>query len=120
MTAPLTPLGALVEARREHLGLSKRQAARIAGISEGRWRQVVSGVQRAGGVAIPVNPRAETVAAMAHAVGVGVPEALAAAGLPAELAERLADVDPTLAEVEASNLSDETKRRIVAMLRAGL
>jgi transcriptional regulator with XRE-family HTH domain len=78
--ADLTPLGALLEEARTRKGLSKREAARQAGISEGRWRQVVTGIQKAGDVAVPVNPRANTVAAMARAVDVKAEVALAIAG----------------------------------------
>ena len=66
---PLTPLGQLLEAGRERASLSKRAAAKLAGISEGRWRQVVTGIQKAGDVNVPVNPRRNTVTAMANAVG---------------------------------------------------
>jgi transcriptional regulator with XRE-family HTH domain len=79
--ADLTALGDVLERAREALGLSKREAARQAGISEGRWRQVVSGYQRQGDVMVPVNPRRATVVGMARAVGVPEDEALRAAGL---------------------------------------
>lgn len=77
----LTALGEMLEQAREARGLSKREAARRANISEGRWRQIVAGYQRAGGVEVPANPRAETVINMANAVGVDVRKALDAAGL---------------------------------------
>lgn len=84
MTDPnqqLTPLGALLEQARARKNLAKREAARRAGISEGRWRQVVTGVQKAGpGKTIPVRYRANTVVAMARAVEVPVDQALHAAG----------------------------------------
>lgn len=79
----LTPLGAYLEAARVGLGLSKRAAAKRAEMSEGRWRQVVTGRQSAGGVAIPVNPRPETVTSMARAVGLDPNVALELAGLEA-------------------------------------
>lgn len=74
----LTELGAYLERHRG--SLSKRKAAALADISEGRWRQVVSGRQTSGGVAIPVNPKPSTVAAMARAVGADVATALGLAG----------------------------------------
>lgn len=76
----LTPLGVLLE---QHRGsVSKREAARRAGISEGRWRQIVTGQQKAGGgVVVPVNPRRETVIAMAEAVKANIDEALRLAGM---------------------------------------
>lgn len=79
----LTDLGVLLE---QHRGsLSKREAARRAGISEGRWRQIVTGQQKAGGgIVVPVNPRRETVIAMAQAVEADVSAALRRAGMPPE------------------------------------
>jgi hypothetical protein len=84
MTEPdLTPLGRLLEkARKEVLQITGREAARRAGISEGRWRQVVTGRQPSGDRLVPVNPRGITVVQMALAVGVDPAEALAAASLP--------------------------------------
>jgi hypothetical protein len=89
----------------------------LAGISEGRWRQVVTGVQKVGGTQVPANPRPETVVRMARAVGVDLAAALDAAGMPRDWAEQLADVDPAIAEVEASDLPADVKQRILALLR---
>lgn len=80
MASEYTPLGAILEDARQRLGLSIRGAAGRAGISEGRWRQVVTGVQKAAGRDLPVNPRHATVAAMARAVGVDPGQALQLAG----------------------------------------
>ena len=80
----LTPHGRLLETAREQLGYSKRRAAAEAGISEARWRQIVTGIRRAGGgVTLPVNPRPETLASMARAVDVQPDVVLRAAGLDA-------------------------------------
>lgn len=57
-----------IEAARKRLGLSIRAAARLAGISEGRWRQIIAGSMRVGGVEVRVNPKASTLAAMEKAV----------------------------------------------------
>lgn len=93
-----TPHGELLDRARVALGLSQRQAARRAGISEGRWRQIVTGVQRQGGVSIPVNPKASTLAAMARSVEADVHEVLDAAGLPPIDTE---DAPPSPNETEA-------------------
>lgn len=79
----LTPLGRLLEAARtEVLHISAREAARRAATSEGRWRQVVTGVQSKGaGKRVPVNPKPATVVAMALAVQVDPGKALDAAGI---------------------------------------
>ncbi|WP_156119425.1 hypothetical protein [Corynebacterium humireducens] len=76
MTTPQddrTPEGQLVEAARTNRSpvLSIRKAASMAGISEGWWRQIVKGYRTVkGGVRISVDAPADTLAAMALAVGV--------------------------------------------------
>lgn len=73
------PLGPFV--RRQRGRMSIREAARRANISESRWRQVEAGVQKlAGGVEVPVHPRAETVAGMCEAVSADVRTGLELAG----------------------------------------
>lgn len=65
---------------------STRSVAAIAGISEGRWRQLEAGTLSAGrGHQVPARPKPATAAAMARAVGLDVPVALRLAGFdPAE------------------------------------
>lgn len=117
---PLTTLGLLLEEARERLSLSKREAARIAGISEGRWRQVVTGIQKAGAVNVPVNPRRNTVTAMATAVRVDQAQALKAAGLEPLPSAAAADEPPTgdeaITRVMKSDLPEDKKRRLVELL----
>lgn len=68
---PPRPEGELIAEYQKRSGLSVRQAARRAGISEGWWRQIVKGHQTLSGGGIgPVKGPAETVARMAFAVGV--------------------------------------------------
>jgi transcriptional regulator with XRE-family HTH domain len=55
----------LIEAAREKAGLSRREAARRAGISDSWWRYVAAGWQNG-----PITGTAETVAAMARVAGV--------------------------------------------------
>ncbi|MDG4832382.1 helix-turn-helix transcriptional regulator [Solwaraspora sp. WMMD1047] len=76
----LTPLGQVLDDARERLGLSGRQAAQRAGISEARWRQVVTGRQSKGGGRVAVNPGTLTIVAMALAVDADPGHALAVAG----------------------------------------
>lgn len=131
MDRELTPLGRMLEGARERLGISGREAARRANITEARWRQVVTGVQTRGGERIAVRPRALTVVAMATAVGVEPTEALAAAGHDAR-PERVAalvgeiqrvpasDEQQVAAEVErimALNMSLDARLRMVRALR---
>lgn len=109
----LTPHGRLIEAARG--SLSKRQAAARAGISEGRWRQIVTGIQRAGpGLTIPVNPRAETLVAMANAVGADPADVLDAAGLPSDAVRGLQR------QVEARPLIRYTNRELLLELERRL
>jgi transcriptional regulator with XRE-family HTH domain len=68
------PYGALIESAREEAGLSRREAAKLAGISDSWWRYVASGWQNG-----PITGTAATVAAMALAVGV-TPEQMETAG----------------------------------------
>lgn len=76
------PLGIALRRAREHAGLSVRAAARRTqgAISSGRWYQLESGYQKAGGHNIPVGTTAATVAAAAKAVGWDINDALSVAG----------------------------------------
>jgi transcriptional regulator with XRE-family HTH domain len=42
-TDPVTPLGEIIEQRRLELGLTKSEAARLAGVSRGTWHEVEAG-----------------------------------------------------------------------------
>ena len=78
----LSPLGELLErARTDILHISAREAARRAGISEGWWRQVVTGVHRTSGGDVAVKATAPVVVSMALAVEVDPAAAVEAAGL---------------------------------------
>src|SRR5258708_22093423 len=76
------PWGALMTRALVKAKLSAREAARRAGISEGRWRQIASGYQVvSAGVYAPVHGPAGTLARMAAVVGV-TPAQLRRAGRP--------------------------------------
>ena len=65
------PWGALITDSLRRTRLSAREAARRAGISEGRWRQITGGYQVvSAGVYAPVHGPAATLARMAAVVGV--------------------------------------------------
>lgn len=122
----LTALGQLLEEARGRAGISKREAARRAGISEGRWRQVVTGVQSAAGMIVPVNPRPITVVAMARAVAVDERAALRAAGLDDQIVPASATAppdwpssgDPLIDEINASRiLNEELKQLMIRGIR---
>jgi hypothetical protein len=76
------PWGILVTKALATAKLSAREAARRAGISEGRWRQIAGGYQVvSAGVYAPVHGPPETLARMAAVVGV-TPAQLSKAGRP--------------------------------------
>ncbi|MFC3453978.1 helix-turn-helix domain-containing protein [Amycolatopsis speibonae] len=78
---PSSSLGSLLREGRKAAGLSIRAAARSAGFSEGRWRQLEAGYEVRSGVQVPVNTTASTVVQAAGAVAVDADEALHAAGI---------------------------------------
>jgi hypothetical protein len=87
------PWGTLITAGRRRAGLSAREAARRAEISEGRWRQITGGYQVVSpGVYAQVHGPASTVAKMAAVAGV-TPAQLEKAGRP-DAATLLAQLRP--------------------------
>lgn len=104
-TAP--PEGELITAALKRKKMSAREAARRAGISDARWRQITSGYQTVSGTRVPVSGPPETIARMAQVVGV-TPEQLAGAGRE-DAADALRDLappgepeaEPTIAELSA-------------------
>ncbi|MBD3778505.1 MAG: helix-turn-helix transcriptional regulator [Micrococcales bacterium] len=68
----------LIEQRRKQRGMSIREAAKAADLSEGRWRQIAKGYQQlAQGARAPVTTPPATTARMAMAVGVTSDELVA-------------------------------------------
>jgi DNA-binding XRE family transcriptional regulator len=65
---PRPPAMRLIEQRRERLGMSKRAAAAIAGISESRYRQLEDGGRQIRGVWVDEEAPDMTLARMALAV----------------------------------------------------
>lgn len=101
------PLGPALKKARDTVGLSQRAAAKIAGISEGRWRQLEKGYQESRGVRIPIGTTPKTVAAAALAVKWDVGEALHVAGfnyddVAAEIEQDREPDEPTIMELQAS------------------
>jgi transcriptional regulator with XRE-family HTH domain len=74
------PWGALITAALASEGMSAREAARRAGLSEGRWRQITGGYQVVSpGIYAEVRGPASTLARMAAVAGV-TPAQLRASG----------------------------------------
>lgn len=89
--------------------MAVREAARRAGISEGRWRQLETGYQGSKDYLTPVTTKPTTVASVAEAVGWNVEDALRTAGFsPSDL-----DVEPT---GQKSDLSDKTDDELLSEL----
>lgn len=68
---PQPPVMQLIKQRRDRLGMSKRTAAALAGISESRWRQLEGGGREIRGTWIPEDAPDPTLAHMALAVRLG-------------------------------------------------
>lgn len=73
-------MGARLQNARTSKGLSKRRAAELAGFNEAVWRQLEEGERSVSGVMVAVNPRDETLAAAAIAVGLDPADLFAIAG----------------------------------------
>ncbi|HEX6473302.1 MAG TPA: helix-turn-helix transcriptional regulator [Streptosporangiaceae bacterium] len=108
------PEGKLITEARKRARLSGREAARRAGISEGRWRQIVNGyIVVAKGVYSPVvGAPANTIARMAQTVDL-TPEALEAAGR-ADAAEELRQLNRAAREA-TQQAPDDLDRRLARM-----
>lgn len=115
------PEGTLIKAALKKSGLSARAAAVAAGISEGRWRQIVSGYQIvSAGTYAPVRGPKETLARMASVVGLS-PDDLAEAGREDVAAELQAINQAKSAALDVElpphlNIEDPTPKE-AAMLR---
>jgi hypothetical protein len=125
--------GALIQRGMIRQRLSARQAATKAGMSEGRWRQIVAGYQSARGQHIPVTAPPATLARMAQAVGL-TPDELTEAGrsdaaevladlasspMPAPVAAAPDGVAPLLSKVmHDDRLTEAQKTRVIEILIA--
>src|SRR5580698_8540041 len=100
------PWGTLISAALAREGLSARAAARRAGLSEGRWRQITGGYQVVSpGIYAPVRGPAATVARMAAVAGL----------TPAQLRATGRDDAARLLAAQGGTLDELLLRRIAAM-----
>lgn len=108
------PFGAALRQHREHAGLSVKAAARRTNgvVSDGRWYQLESGVQRIRGQQIPIGTTPATVVAAAKAVDWDPAEALRTAGFDTR---DYHEPQPRsgLADVHIDDLLAEIRRRVV-------
>jgi len=115
------PLGRELRRRRDDAGLSQRQAAARAGISESKWRQLEHGTMTMSGQAVHVKPRPTTVAAAARAVGLPVARALELSGeSPTEHPDLLVDAAPADDRVPGFAALTERQRAAVVELVASM
>ena len=104
---PQPPEGKLIADAADRLDLSIREAARLAGLSYGRWRQITSGYQNVSpGSYAAVRAPARTLAKMARVVGL-TPQQMETEGQRPDAAEAMrqdaeARVPPRLAAVPPS------------------
>jgi transcriptional regulator with XRE-family HTH domain len=64
-----TTVGSRIQARREEMGITVEAAARFAGFSRSWWRQLEQGYRNDGGTITTINPKAESLAGAARAIG---------------------------------------------------
>ena len=116
-----TPEGKLIDDAAALADISIREAARRAGISYGRWRQIAKGFQNISpGVFAPVRDApAKTIAKMAGAVGV-TPTQLIDAGRPdaAAILAKLKHPEPDAPELPREPVADDDMTRNI-MVAAG-
>lgn len=114
------PWGTLIAAALARGGLSARQAAKRAGLSEGRWRQITSGYQIVSpGVYARVHGPAATLAKMAAVAGVTAAELRAAGrGDAAGLLERHEETQSTAADMleRVRTMSTDQARDLLATI----
>jgi hypothetical protein len=91
MVTPQKQVGAKVEQARVSKGLGKRAAARYAGVSESRWRQVETGEQYRDGKKIPTRTSPDILVKMARAMELDAGEILELYGFDPEAAEYVPD-----------------------------
>jgi transcriptional regulator with XRE-family HTH domain len=114
------PWGALITAALARESLSAREAARRAGLSEGRWRQITGGYQVVSpGVYAPVRGPAATLAKMAAVAGVTADQ-LRAAGREdaASLLDQRQDSRPAADEMidRVKSMNTEQARELLATI----
>lgn len=102
------PLKAFLERYRRQAapgkGMSVRQAAKLAGISEGRWRQVEAGrASVAAGQFVPVMPKPDTLYKMLRAVNAPIEEGMKLVGYDLDLyPDLIEDTTPATGELDLS------------------
>jgi transcriptional regulator with XRE-family HTH domain len=84
---PDWPLGAEIERAVKRIG-SRKEAARLAGVSDTLLSNLERGYEVKGGHRIPVNPKPLTILSVAQGLGIGARRALEMAGLPTDVLDQ--------------------------------
>lgn len=114
------PFGRELATRRTQRQLSQRGAAKLAGISEGRWRQLETGVEKLRGTEFPIKTKPKTVIAVAETVQWDPAEALTLAGLPSDEAlikKESEQVDPVPEDLWRALTADE-RASFISLMRS--
>lgn len=106
----LPPEGILIKKALATSGMTQREGARRARISETRWRQIVAGHQTIGGKRAEFRSPDTTLARMAHVVG-ATPEQLETAGREGA-ADALRALRERLQEANSQALSADSQARV--------
>ncbi|MGA5599544.1 helix-turn-helix domain-containing protein [Streptomyces griseoincarnatus] len=113
------PEARLIKEALRRARLSAREAARRAGISETRWRQIANGYQDVGkGVRVPTTGPADTLARMAQVAGVTADQ-LRQAGRP-DAADELAELESQAAPASTAGFAGDPQIDAIATLLATL
>lgn len=107
------PEGKLIADALKRLHMSQREAAKRSGISESRWRQIVSGYQKIGDTYVPVRGPADTVARMASVVRLA-PHLLSEAKRP-DVAAEMAHAHDQIDGSEIPSGADPHLRRLLEL-----
>jgi transcriptional regulator with XRE-family HTH domain len=115
-------LGFTLGQARQRLGLSKREAARRANLSDGAWRHLEAGSKQVYGKTVFPNPRPENLVAAAKAVGLPPAKLFDLVGQkpPAELVGPTAEQDLAAEIAQLRPADRELVERLIFRLSRGL
>lgn len=116
MTTDQWALGRRITQARIAAGLSKRAAARAAGLSEARWRHIESGFEVVRGEKYPTRTTPETVARVASALHLDLAEMLEIAGFDPDSVAN-APVGIGHESIDISGLADADIEKVHAFVR---
>lgn len=116
-TEQMAQWGAWIAAERARLRISKRAAAKRAGISEGSWRIYEAGGMRVGSQWTPANPETYSLHRIAAALGVAPEEVFRRAGRPFDANEEVPGSTAALVD-QLNQLQDQIAQMRDQLLQA--